>query len=353
MVLYLFVAVWPLIVYEIYIRYRLRVRNMVCSKEVYIILAMLPMFIMLGFRGPDMGADTGVYLKNFENTMNMSLSEAINSSRMETGYIIFVKFLGTYITKNPLVYQVICVSIYFVGLYSFLKEQEENDVFLFLYFFCTLGLFTFMFTGVRQCIAMSICLFSYKYVKKEKLLKFILCILLAYFFHKSALLFLAVYFISKRRITMYNVLVYGALVYLSTIYLELIQNWFNDQWEYEYSIESTGSGSVFLLILIILTLFSIACSYPLKSMNKNVLSLMNINFITLFFWILRIWTRVAERPSYYFLFFTCALIANRLNYIESGRKRTLYKFCIISFTLLLYVYRMKTNFSSLIPYDFY
>ena len=352
LILYLVVVLWPLIMHEIYKHHRLKFRK-ACSKELHVLLAMLPMFIMIGFRSAEMGADTSTYLTHFVNSINTPLEQAVANTRMETGYIIFVKLIGAYVTKNPLIYQLICTLIYFIGVFSFAKQQEADDAFLFIYFLGTLGLFTFMFTGVRQCIAMSICLYAYQFAKKKELVKFLICVLIAFSFHKSALLFVVVFFVVRRKITFYNIALYGLLAYISTLYLDSIQIWFNEQLEYDYAIEETGNGGVFLIVIILLTVFSAFCIYQQKCLNEHARALLNVNFITIFFWILRMWTRVAERPSYYFLFFTCALVSFGLNRNVNGRPRVLFKIAIIVCTLFLYYYRMKTNFVTLIPYQFY
>ena len=80
---------------------------------------------------------------------------------------------------------------------------------------------------------------------------------------------------------------------------------------------------------------------------------MNINFITLSLWFLRLYTRIAERPSYYFMFFSCIFYANALNNIMDVKKRKIYKIIIFILTMLLYVYRLNTNFKELIPYEIY
>ena len=80
---------------------------------------------------------------------------------------------------------------------------------------------------------------------------------------------------------------------------------------------------------------------------------MNINFIALLLWILRIQTRVAERPSFYFLFFSCALFAYTLNRVKDRQIYFLAKIAIVVLCLLLYVYRFSTNFASFVPYKLY
>lgn len=128
-----------------------------------------------------------------------------------------------------------------------------------------------------------------------------------------------------------------------------VQLWINDKFDYNYEIESAGGGLVFLLILILLTTYSAIVK---KKITNDSISnaLFNINVLTLFFWILRLQTRVAERPSYYFLPFSCALFACVLGRTSRVGTEGVFRYLIIAFTLLLYIYRLFANFSSLVPY---
>ena len=278
----------------------------------------------------------------------------IDRFRLEEGFLIFTNFISTFITKSPLVYQIIYTLIYLAGTWSFACELEEDDAFLFSFFFATLGLFTFMFTAVRQCIAISICLISYRYVKKRQLLPFLLLIALAFTFHKSSVLFIAVYILNNRKITFPNIAIYGVCTYLATNYLFEIQEWFNETLDYEYTIEQTSNGGIFLIILALLTAFSFIMLWDAKLLDTSCgKAFMNINFIALLLWILRIQTRVAERPSFYFLFFSCALFSYSLNRVKDRQIYFVAKIAIVILCLLLYVYRFSTNFASFVPYRLY
>lgn len=357
MLLYIGVVIWPLILQWIYLYKPLSMRKQVFSRNKHLLIALFPIFVLLAFRSSEMGADTSTYMRNFTYMIDTPLKSAIDASRMEMGYLAFVKLI-TYITHNTLIYQIICVTCMFFCIYNFLKELNDDDVFLFLYFYCTLGLFFFMFTGTRQCLAMSICLFSYKFLVKKKYLRFILCLVLAFFFHKSSVLFVVVLLIYNRRVNFFNIFLYFIAVLLAGRYLPYIQEWFNDTLDYTYEIENTNSGMLFFLVLTLLTVFSLIMIFNREgnfnlTVNKKTRALININFITIFFWIIRLQTRVAERPSYYFLFCSCALYATALNEIEDDRYRRVYKIIICGFALLIYIYRLRTNFASLIPYEFY
>ena len=316
----------------------------------YLFIAMLPLFLLVGFRAEYIGADTLIYLRHFADTLDTDLTLAVERSRMEAGYIVFVKYVG-YITSSPKVFQLIYTTIYFVGYYSFARLLSKETGFVFVYLIITLGIFFFLLTGVRQNIAISICLFSVQFLMKRKFAYTVLLIILAYAFHKSALLFLFAVLIFDRKLTKFSILIYVIGIVLVSTYLVLVQNWANEQFEYSYEIEETGNGGVFLLIVSALTIIS-WIYYKNEGNNSRLVRFMfNINIFTLFFWLLRLQTRVAERPSYYFLTISCGLYAYAYSYwIHYKRNGAIVSYAIFVVSYALFVYRLLTNYSSIIPY---
>lgn len=346
MLLYIFIALWPLFMLHLFENVG---SNSLKRKKQYLYFAAFPMFALLAFRNDSLGADTYIYAKHFVDSINMPLEIALQNTRMEFGYVTFVKYLG-YLTESVQLYQITCVCIYFVCYMSFAKQLEGNDGFLFLYFVCTLGLFMFMFTGVRQCIAISICLYSYKYLKRNKYWICFILLGLAFTFHKSSFLFLFAIFIWHRNLNWKYLSIYVVLLYIVSLYLLDAQMFFNEQLDYNYEIEETGSGQVFLTFILLLSILSWIVIKKNKPISLYEKGLFNVNIITLFFWFLRLQTRIAERPSYYFLTFSCALYAYAMNNLPSCVYKKIIRFSVIVLCLMLYVYRLSTNFSSFLPY---
>ena len=259
MVVYLLVAIIPLLVG---ILYKKNVKNNMLLPDKkrwkYILLAALPMFFLIAFRNQNLGADTGMYIKHFNKMLNTPWNKIFNDTRMEEGYVIFVKLI-TCFTNSPLIYQVICATIYLFAVTSFANQREEDPFFV-LFLFCTLGSYMFMFTGTRQCLAISICLFSFRFIKKRKILPFALLMTLAFYFHKSSILFIAAYLIYSRKLTWWNILIYIILMAVAVVYLDVIQQWFNDQLEYDYEIEGNTGGVIFTMFMLVITAFSIFSS---------------------------------------------------------------------------------------------
>ena len=350
MLLYIFVAIFPLWMMTRFNALPLIKQNERRYKILYLFLASLPLFLMIGLRNELMGSDTLVYMRHFSEMRQMSLSEAIESTRMEIGYIYFVKIIS-YITPSPKVFQLICSTIYMLGVLSFATNLKDNDGFLFLYFFCTLGLFFFFFTGIRQCLAISICLFSYNFLIRKRYIVLLLFIALAYCFHKSALLFLFMLLVWNNKLKWYNYVIYIIALIIVSHYLLDVQMWVNENFDYDYEIEDARGGTIFLVILSIFSLISLwVINNRLTNTKSFAISLFNSNIITLFFWFLRLQTRVAERPSYFFMAFSCALFAHAVNHFPNYNERKPVQILMILIAMLLYIYRLSTNFAVLVPY---
>ena len=187
MLLYIFVTVFPLIVGYTYVKKMEDVAVVEAPSHKYnwgrfwwLMVAAFPMFFLIAFRSGYMGADAGMYQNYFKEMVDTPWSEVIDLYDYEKGFLIFEKLL-TYVTSNALVYQCIYTLIYMITVVDFANRLEEAQ-FTYLFLFATIGLYTFMFTAVRQCLAICICLFSYRFVKDRKIFKFALCILLAFFF---------------------------------------------------------------------------------------------------------------------------------------------------------------------------
>lgn len=347
MMLYILTALWPLIIMYVYTK---NTRDIQKSPSLgYLILAAFPMFAMIALRGDMMGADTSTYARHFSESIGIPLSQMIELSRMENGYLVFVKIL-TYFTHSPKLYQVIYSTIYMIGFVSFAKQLKGTDSFLFFYFVCTLGLFMFMFTGVRQCLAISVCLYAFQYLVRKRYVRFVLLILLAFTLHQSALLCFIMLLVWNRDLRWYGYLIYVLLIYLLYENLSGVQVWLNDKFDYDYEIENASGGLFYLIFLLCFTIYA----YFVKRRNNTEIymnTLFNMSVLTVVFWILRLQTRVAERPSFYFIPFTCALFACTVNRSYKLRYEGVFRYAILVVSFLLYVYRLRTNFSTLIPYS--
>ena len=73
-----------------------------------------------------------------------------------------------------------------------------------IFFTFTLGLLIFLNNGIRQGVALSIFIYSIRFIENRKFIRYLLCILLAATFHFSAFILVFVYFVRYIRLSYYT-----------------------------------------------------------------------------------------------------------------------------------------------------
>ena len=363
MIPYILVVTFPLFVGMLY---KSKVKNTGLTREdpkcqkllrQYILLAAIPMFFLVALRGYTIGNDTWTYVRVFRDMGKYSWQDVWDGNisggfaRLETGFLLFAKLVRVF-TDNGLVFQIVYTTIYLCAVTDFVKQLEEEH-FFFLFLFGTLGSYTFMFTGVRQCLAMSICLLSFRFIKKRKFIRFALLVFLAFSFHKSAVLFFITYFIYPRKLSFLNVFSYIGATIFAVLYLGELQEWLNDQLDYNYGVEGEAGGIIFSVLMLTITAFTIFMLFSNRSLTGHSQGLVNVGIIAMACWILRIFTRVAERPSFFFLPFSFAALAYAVATMKDAKEKSIVKILVIVIPLALYVYKFITTFTDFIPYTFY
>lgn len=247
----------------------------------YIIISVISIFIfstVIGLRYY-VGGDYVGYLDDF-NYFNIGIS--YYDTRYELGYyllMVILKFL-----KLP--YPFLFISISFLQIY-FIYKWTSNYKYLLpwiiYFYFTTLYIFESM-NLMRQAIAFSLLLYSTIYIAKSEKLKFAVTVLIASFFHKSAIFFLPFYFfVNKDWIK--NKYIQITLLLASYYYAEFLFETFFQKIEviaillnYEHyskltsdlflevDVQGMGLGIYFILTIDILLLYY---SDKLKNIFKN------------------------------------------------------------------------------------
>ena len=208
-----------------------------------------------------------------------------------------------------------------------------------------------MMTGLRQSLAMAICLLALELAKRRKFIWFLLLVLGATMFHKSAIIFVMVYFLVNQKLTILKSVLISITTLLCYSYLEPIQEFVNEKLDYDYGIEKTGNGQIFLLLMIFLLMVTL---YKYKSNiteNRDMIVLYNMQVLCTLFWVLRLVSRTVERPSYYFMFGVIALLPNTVNRCNNRKNRIVLTLVILLTLGILFVYRTMGN-PMLVPYSF-
>ena len=308
---------------------------------------LLPFFVLLALKGEDIGADTDQYTRMFEAT-RVDLFDKYYA-RIEGGYRLFLIIL-TKIFDHPQ-WQYIIFAVFSFIVFVYFLERNSCKPEWFVLMFLALNLYAFYVTGIRQAIAMTICLLAYEKIKEKKLIWFLLLVALAMSFHTAAMFFLPAYFIAHLKTTKAKIPLYIIIFVIAAIYNEELFMFAGDAFEIEYGIEETGNGYVMIGLMFIVTVLSFLRLKTLIAYNENNKYLIQLNVIHMGLWMLRLFSRTAERPSMFYTFFTILLIEQLIMSIKDKETRAIVNVGVTGFATLYFFYRLPSM--GITPFEFF
>lgn len=149
------------------------------------------------------GIDYNNYMDIYEETTYDSYQELLDVRNLEYGFA-FLIYLCHYFQAPVYVLFTICAFIQIFLLYKTFKE--EGDVLIYIYATLILtGFCMYNFMNIiRHDIAFCFFLYSLRYIRDNKPVKYWLCCILALGFHLSALILFPIYFIWIKRKSYFN-----------------------------------------------------------------------------------------------------------------------------------------------------
>ena len=140
-----------------------------------------------GFRW-GIATDWNSYYNFFTNCL------IIDNSGMEVGYVLLNKCIRS-ITANYSVFLIFHAIVVYSLISKSVIKYSVGPLFSFFLFYCLM----LSYLGMnRQYIAFAICIYSYRFIFERKFIAFLLCILFAFLFHKSSIMFFLAYFLNRQ-----------------------------------------------------------------------------------------------------------------------------------------------------------
>ena len=333
------------------------------AKRWYLLIIGIITFLMIGLRYYENGSgDSSYYYNNWIYMSSQSFSglkTALSTIDLELGYLSTV-WLLSHVFINPQFVFIFSGLFFAISVCRFLYYNSEDCVLGMLAFNC-LGLFNFMAQGLRQGIAMCICLFAIEYCKKRKIVPTLLLIMLAMLFHASAASFVVVYFIYPLKLKIKNILIlivgYFAVIYIFMDKLLNIGNFLiNDHYGYEKNVQD-GTGAIAVAIYIVIIAFAAIFHYMYRRDDRALISkqrsfMFYLTMIGLFVFSLRLrMDAVVQRVSYYFAFGEIALLSLSVSEISEKEIRFIIRMCMVILCAVVGIH--KATYTSLVPYLFF
>lgn len=329
------------------------------QKKYFLIISGIALVLFLGLRDKYIGsADTYNYYSLFEYAISKSTWSAFRSYKgtymsgfkeTEIGFQIFVWLLSR-VTSNGQVIIVVTALIYTVSLMIYIYHNSD-DVVLSVVMYITLGIMFFEMQGMRQSIAMSICLLSYESLKKNKFVPFAFWVILACFFHKTAIVFSVLWLfrkftINQKHLFYFTLLGGGVLVFCNTIVSVA-----NDFFDMNYGTPVEGGGFVATSIYI-LTIIFVYAFVPRDRMDQKFSLAFYMMLLGLVCYIVRYFgAQASERISFYFMFSQLIVLPNAICSMSNDKEKAVTKMIVILLSIALMIYRLSG--SELVPYSFF
>jgi len=314
------------------------------------ILCSVALIFIIGLRSRYTGSmDTYLYTTAFDGAKNYTLQEYLTLKDVFSGFLLLSE--GGFHVYTWLAAQIFPEAQWFILLTavvivcctaSFISRNSEDPTMSWIVFIC-LGSMTFAMNGMRQALAMSICLLSYRYAKEKKLFRFLLIVMLAVLFHKSAMIFVLIYLLRNLRLNWKSMTFLGAIVAVLLVFANRFAFLYDSMTGEDYATGESfeGGGGVVILVYLIaivgLLIFSKRLREP-QGFFPFALIVIGVSLYLARF----LSTQIYERISYYFTYFLMLgfplVFADMKNEIRKPAR-----VCFMIACIALFVYRIGTG----------
>lgn len=208
----------------------------------------LALVAFAGLRDARVGTDTGNYVQMFRFSESFA---SVTERKTEIGYNALAwlarNFSDSY-SALLLMIAAVVVGCYVPTIIRLTRRYETG-----LYLYITLGAYTFFFNGARQGIAAAICFAALPFLLQRRLLPYLLLIVVAVLFHKTAWIALILYPFASPRVSWRRLLLLGAGTGVLVVFLQVFVGFaamFLDDKFAAYAVEGAGGGQVWVAFLL-------------------------------------------------------------------------------------------------------
>ena len=337
--------------------------NTSLKKKTFLVISFLLLALVAGLRNNTVGIDTFQYYKNFKVISNLSFTE-FGNLRYEYGFSLLCKLLS-YISLNPQI--LIFITSLFINfcVMRFIYLNSKNVSFS-VYVYILLNYYFSYMNIMRQAIAIAIILLFFEYLKKDEKIKFIIGVILASFFHFSAIVCLSFVFLEKikyKKSYKYIIIPVFLILFIFGRDLFILISKNSDRFSgyigSEFDVSNYFGALINFVVSILILFFGIYVKrYDKDDNNKNNKEWMlcfKLMICYAAFALLEMRVSIFNRITPYFSVFTLIWIPNNLLKIKVSRDRFFTSFSIfillLLYCLIIIIYR--PNWYGVYPYQFF
>lgn len=259
------------------------------------------LFIMLTLRDVVCGRDLQTYNRVFNGFRSMDLHELMNSGLMEPGYRLLNWIVGQF-TSN---FQWLLATVALLSLvpWAIFYNKESDMPYLTVILFCTVTPFAMFFSGIREGMTLGFTIPALLFTRKKKLLPFLITVLIAGFFHRSAYVLILLYPAYHMKFKQYWLLAFVPLLLLVLTFrhqfIEVVFLVLPSTYRERYAALTESSSYSLLALFFAFLIYAWIIPDPEKADN-DILGMRNIMVITTAIQCFAPVHAIAERYGYYF-----------------------------------------------------
>lgn len=313
----------------------------------YMILCGVLIAVVSAFRSPYTGShDSYTYVyyykklqtyERFQDYYDIYMSD-YDFLSSEAGFYYTMWLLGHIFKKGQTA--IIVSSLFITWSTCRFIRRNSVDAPLSLTIYICLTMFTFNMNAMRQACAMSICLFAYEQAKQRNLIKFVLLVVLAMLFHKTAMCFLPVYILPMLKNTFGNWVFYVLGLIICLLFVDKIIAGYYEISGEDYSSNAAAEGGGLFVVLLYVGAIALAL-YRHEILRDTANRTAFLGVLAGFVAYLARYTGsdILERVSYYYYYFVLLLIPATFQKL-SDKDYKMVKLLFIAGSVLLFAYRI-------------
>lgn len=329
------------------------------NKKIIAVCAFATLTILMGCRSLSVGADTYQYYQKY-------LSYEINGANTEFLYQL-VNDLFSCLGVPWQVFLLLISAFISYTVIRFVFEFSPDPAFSVL-LYMTIGIFSLNMSGIRQSLAITVCLLGLiNFIKRRQPLFFLISIGLAFFIHNSAIIMLAilpVYYLSRHKwFFVFCIIVVCLSFPLRELIVPFLYKFAPERYQSNYYDISSGYN---LNILALGIQMAPAAFYYLCSVysgDKNNVSdvlehkeenvFLAISLICMLLYALSFSSASIGRMAFYFQMANCVLIPLSVQIIKDARAQFLFRMTISCLAIAVFMISTPDGSSHIDNYTFF
>lgn len=315
-------------------------------------------FLLLALRDLSIGTDLTNYISYYKQ-FGETRWNALFESKVEPGYVLLCKIV--YSTgANFQTFLAIVAAIEIIPIAVLYKNRTVDSV-LEILLFLNIGIFSMLFSGLRQSIAIALGVAAYSLLKQRSILSliwFYLLAIVAVTMHKSAFILFVMPFLYYPKFTKKSLVFIVPILLVIFILKTQIYNYMLKLLPDDYSVYkmSKTNGYAMLLLYIIFAIFSFFIVEDNKADNE-LYSLRNFLIFSIAIQSFAPISSVAMRFNFYYIIFIPLLVSKSMKYSRSnlGTLVSIARYVMITFFFIYFFYNAYTSADILnvFPYKFF